>query len=126
MKNGSLTASDWTRFSGAVFGYKVPDTLIFKIIAVGGGVLAGVLFVSGVLLVYAGYNVTQYCGRILSFAALGLSLVTIFTCYCAPTSFALAVYGLIFLLNQPFSLAFTLRSQGYSSRKIQQAFFTLH
>ena len=77
----------------------LPDSLN-TMIAGGGGILAGVLFVSGVLLVYAGYNVTQYRGWILALAALGLSLVTIFTCYCVLTSFAFAVYGLIFLLSR--------------------------
>lgn len=103
-----------------------PPPSIDTFFAVGGSILAVLLFISGVLLIYAGYNVTQYRGRIMAVTALALSVVTIFTFYCAPTALALAVYSLIFLLNQPAALAFTLRSQGYSTRQIQHAFLSLH
>lgn len=89
------------------------------------GLAAVVLFGLGILLIYSGYNVARYQRRTLAIIALMSGLVTLFTCYCFPTSLALGIYGMIFLLNQPVGLAFELRSQGYSPTEIQRSFFNL-
>jgi hypothetical protein len=93
--------------------------------AIGGTLVAVVLIGLGVLLIYTGFSVARYQRRTLAMIALGSGLITLFTCYCFPTSLALAVYGMIFLLNQPVSLAFDLRSQGHSAPEIQRAFLAL-
>ena len=93
--------------------------------AIGGTLFAVVLFGLGVLLIYSGFSVARYQRRTLAMIALASGLVTLFTCYCFPTSLALGVYGMIFLLNQPVSLAFDLRSRGHSAQEIQRAFLAL-
>lgn len=92
---------------------------------IGGALFAAALFVIGILLVVSGIGVIRFQKRPLAIASLCLGLLTLMTCYCFPSSLALGIYGLIVLLNQPVMLAFELRSQGYTTLRIQQAFVTL-
>jgi len=94
-------------------------------LAVGGGVVAVVMIGLGLLLIYCGVSVARYQRRTLATVALASGLITLFTCYCFPTSLCLGIYGMIFLFNQPVALAFELRGQGHSVQEIQKAFFTL-
>ena len=55
-----------------------------------------------------------------------VGMVSIMTCYCFPTSLALAIYGLVVLLSQPVKLAFDLGDQGYDPTEIQKAFLMLN
>ncbi|NNE00956.1 MAG: hypothetical protein HKN47_26875 [Pirellulaceae bacterium] len=92
---------------------------------IGGGILAAVMLLIGLLLVYSGLGVIRLQQRGLAIGSLCMGMLTILTCYCFPTSLALGIYGLILLLNQPVMLAFELRRQGYPVRRIQQAFMAL-
>ena len=105
-------------------GAPMPENMEFYF-AVFGTIFAIVLLGIGILLIYSGVSVAQYKRKTLAMIALMSGLVTLFTCYCFPTSFMLAVYGMIFLLNQPVALAFELRSQGYSTQEIQKSFLAI-
>ncbi|QDT12447.1 hypothetical protein [Planctomycetes bacterium K23_9] len=93
-------------------------------IAIGGGIIAAVLVLIGVLLIYSGIGVTSYRRRGLAIASLLLGVLTLMTCYCFPTSLILGVYGLIVLFNQSVTLAFHLRGEGNSATDIQRAFLS--
>ena len=96
------------------------ETIMF-----GAGAVAVGLVVIGLLLIYAGIGVMRFQQRTIAMISLALGLLTLFTCYCFPTSLLLAGYGFVFLLNQPVSLAFDLRGRGHAVRRIQQAFLRL-
>ena len=86
------------------------------------GGAAALLLVVGTLKALCGFRIFRFQGRLFGIVSLSTGLLTVITCYCFPTSLALAVYGLIVLLNQPVALAFQLGEQGYSADRIQQAF----
>ncbi len=91
-----------------------------------GIVVLGTAIVSiGVLTIYSGIRVIKYEARTLGIASLCAGMATIATCYCFPTSIALAVYGMIVLLNASVSLAFDLRKQGHDVPSIQRAFLSI-
>jgi len=90
--------------SGIIFGLAVPA------------------LICGVLRIAAGAYNLWYRGRILGMAALGVGLLTMVTCYCAPTSIGLAVYGLIVYLNDSVIAAFAMGDSGKSGAEIQAAF----
>jgi hypothetical protein len=60
----------------------------------------------GVLRMVAGYFNFRFRKRGLGLVALGAGLVTVMTFYCAATSIALSVYGLIVYLNEAVVAAF--------------------
>ncbi len=90
--------------------------------AIGGSLIAILLFVMGALLIYGGIGVIRFQRRGLAITALFVGLSSILTCYCFPTSLALGIYGLVVLLNGSVALAFQLRKQGHLPLEIQQAF----
>jgi len=45
------------------------------------------------------------------------------SCYCAPTSIALFVYGLIVYLNSDVATAFEMAEQGVSPKEIKATFY---
>ncbi len=59
--------------------------------------------------------------RKLGIVALCSGMLTVFTFYCAPTSIALAIYGLIVLLHPSVQEAFKMRSGGTSKEDILAA-----
>lgn len=105
-------------------GQPMPEN-IGTFFAVGGGIVAVVMIGLGILLIYSGISVARYQRRTLAIITLASGLMTLFTCYCFPTSLLLGIYGMIFLFNQPVAYAFELRSNGYSPQEIQRAFLML-
>lgn len=91
------------------------------------GALLFALTIGGmaVLMILSGFKVIKYRGRTFAIVMLCVGMLSIATCYCFPTGLALAVYGLIVLLNGPVKLAFDLSEQGYDPREIQKAFVML-
>src|SRR5262249_7181590 len=80
---------------------------------------AGLL--AGLLHLIAGIRNVTYRGRTLGLVALIGGLASVGTCYCALTSIALTVYGLIVYLNAESVRAFQLGQQGLSSGEIRRA-----
>ena len=90
------------------------------------GGMAIVLLLMGILNTLSGFRLVKFQGRIFGIVSLCLGFGTIISCYCFPTAMAVAIYGLIVLLNQPVITAFELGRQGYSSNQIQRAFARLY
>ncbi|MBL4845491.1 MAG: hypothetical protein JKY65_08200 [Planctomycetes bacterium] len=86
---------------------------------VGMGVVVGLI---GMLHVYAGVRSWQYRERNLGIVSLVVGLGTILTCYCAPTSMLLFVYGLAVYLNPSVNHAFQLGDKGISADEITLTF----
>jgi hypothetical protein len=78
--------------------------------------------ICGVLRIIAGWSNLHFRRRVLGMTALGVGLLTMITAYCAPTSIALAVYGLIVYLNEPVIAAFALGDRGHTVSEIKNAF----
>ncbi len=89
------------------------------------GAMAVVALIVGVFNIYSGINIMRFRGRTTAIVSLSLGLGMISTCYCFPTSLALAIYGLIVLLNPSVKLAFELATQGRSAKNIQRSFAML-
>lgn len=97
------------------------ETMIWIMIGafVGIGLL---ILIAGVLRIFAAYRSYKFTGRGLAIASLVVGAATCMTCYCAPTSIALLVYGLIVYCNPEVTAAFAMRKQGHSPDQILAAF----
>ncbi len=71
-------------------------------------VMGAAAVIPGLLQLYAGIRNLSLKGRTLGIIALISGCVSVLTCYCAPTSIALLVYGLIIYLNPSAQEAFRL------------------
>lgn len=97
-------------FLGFAIGFAfltAPQTpALERIGALGGGMAAIYAFlgfmhlVPGALQLYAGWRIRTFTGRGWAIGAYIGALPTVFLCYCAPTSIALAIWGLIVLLDE--------------------------
>ena len=101
-------------------------TVMSRFMLVAYGVMAVVLLLMGTLNTLSGFRLVKFQGRVFAIVSLCLGFGTIISCYCFPTAMALAIYGLIVLLNQPVITAFELGRQGFSSNQIQRAFARLY
>jgi hypothetical protein len=79
-------------------------------------------FACGGLRIAAGVFNLRFRRRVLGMTALGAGLLTMITGYCAPTSIALAIYGLIVYLNDSTIAAFAMGDGGKEPADIQAAF----
>lgn len=96
-----------------------PTPSMRTIIMVTYGVMGGCGLVAGVLHVVGGIFGLRFRRRMLGIVALAVGMVSIFTCYCAPTSIALAIYGLITYGNPAVVAAFTLGEAGVPAAEIR-------
>lgn len=101
-----------------------PETMA-NIMSFGYGGIGVVVIIIGVLSLYAGYRNWQYKSRTLGIVALVAGLGTFFTCYCAPTSFALCIYGMLVYLNASSTIAFRMGEDGFSGDQIAMTFSPL-
>lgn len=60
----------------------------------------------GGLQLFAGFRVRGFRGRIVAIVSFLLGVLTVFGCYCAPSSLGLLVWGLIVLLHGPVAARF--------------------
>ncbi len=97
-----------------------PEMVGWMMLAIYGG-LGLVTLVAAGLHLFAGLRNYRFRSRTLGLVALGGGLVTMFTCYCAPTSIALAVYGLVTYLNPEVSQAFAWGEAGKKRDEILAA-----
>jgi hypothetical protein len=98
-----------------------PEFFAWIMLVIYGG-LGLLTIVAAVLHFYAGLRNYRFRNRTLGLVALAGGMVTVFTCYCAPTSIALAVYGLIVYLNADVAQAFELGESGQSKEDLLQRF----
>ena len=73
------------------------------------------------LRIIAGIRNLLYRGRTLGITAMFVGLLSGLTCYCAPTSLGVLIYGLIVYFNQQTARAFEMGEQGMSGREIREA-----
>jgi hypothetical protein len=81
-----------------------------------GGLIAGVLHV------VAGIFGLRFRRRTLGIVALCAGLVSLTTCYCAPTAIGLAVYGIITYSNPQVRAAFALGDAGATAAEVRSRF----
>jgi hypothetical protein len=98
-----------------------PEMVGWMMLAIYGGLGVVTLIAAG-LHIYAGLRNYRFRSRTLGIVALAGGMVTVFTCYCAPTSIALGVYGLITYLNYEVSQAFVMGEAGKTREEILAAF----
>lgn len=70
------------------------------------GVMGLGISIPGILRIFAGYKVYRFRQRLFAIITNCIGFLTVFTCYCAPTSIALGVYSLIVLLQPSVVQAF--------------------
>ena len=98
-----------------------PEALGWMMLAVYGG-MGLVALVAGGLHLFAGLRNYRFRSRTLGFVALAGGLVTMFTCYCAPSAIALGVYGLITYMNPEVAQAFAMGEAGKTREEILALF----
>jgi hypothetical protein len=97
------------------------EAMSWMMLVIYGGLGLLVLIAAG-LHIFAGIRNYQFRGRILGLVALGGGMVTVLTCYCAPTAIGLGVYGLITYLNPEVAQAFAMGEAKRSKDDILAAF----
>jgi hypothetical protein len=98
-----------------------PEMVGWIMLGVYGGLGLLTLVAAG-LHIFAGLRNYRFRRRTLGIVALAGGMVTVFTCYCAPTSIALGVYGLITYLNYEVGQAFLMGEGGKNREEILAAF----
>ncbi|HYT91160.1 MAG TPA: hypothetical protein VEL76_20775 [Gemmataceae bacterium] len=82
--------------------------------------LGAVALVAAPLRIVAGIRNLSYRGRGLGLTALFVGGLSMLTCYCAPTSLGLMIYGLIVYFNEETAWAFRLGEQGMSTEEVKK------
>jgi hypothetical protein len=85
-------------------------------------ILGLVVLASGILNVFGGIRARNYRSRTVVLVALFANMISIFTCYCAPTSIGMMIYGLIVIFQPDVARAFELGQQGISPDEIRREF----
>lgn len=89
---------------------------------IGLGVVGALLLVVAVCRIVSGVRCWWFRSRSLAMVSMILGAVSIFTCYCAPTSLAVLVYGLIVMLAPPVKQAFEMAASGMPPEQILHEF----
>lgn len=82
--------------------------------------LGAVVALAGVINIAGGVAALRYRSRAFVLTALFFNIIPIFTCYCAPTSLGLMIWGLIVMFQGDVAQAFSLGASGYSAEEIRQ------
>ncbi len=106
------------------FGANGPPGMAGMEWVLGGGylVVGVVVLLAGIFRFYAGLQNFRYRKRVLGIVSLVCGLASMFGCYCAPTSIALLIYGLIVYLNPAVQAAFEMGDKGTPADAILSAF----
>ncbi len=91
---------------------KADEKTVLTIVSVIYLILGILVLIVGILNIVAGIRCLRFRGRTLAIVALFSNIVSAVTCYCAPTSIALMVYGLIVLFNGEVAEGFQLAAEG--------------
>jgi hypothetical protein len=78
--------------------------------------------VFGGLRIFAAVSNFRYRRRSLGIVSLCCGLVSLLTCYCAPTGLGILIYGLIVLLHPAVKAAFAMGEKGLTSDQILTSF----
>jgi hypothetical protein len=99
-----------------------PPKEFFWVIGIVYGGIGLVMLVGGILRIVACLQNFKYKGRTLGFVSFGVGMVSLITCYCAPTAIGMLIFGLIVYLNPAVAAAFKMGQEGLSSDQIVAAF----
>lgn len=86
------------------------------------GVMGAGGLIAGVLHIVAGVFGLRFRRRTLGIVALTAGLVSLSTCYCAPTAIGLFVYGLVTYSNPQVRAAFALGDAGVTAAEVRARF----
>lgn len=98
-----------------------PPAVMFGM-GIGFGVLGALVFVFSILRIVSGIRSFWFVGRTMMMISLIGGMVTALTCYCAPFSLGVGIYGLIVMLNPAVVQAFKMASEGVSAEQIRAHF----
>jgi hypothetical protein len=76
-----------------------PSGISLQILGIGYGVFGGVIALIAIMRLTAGVLLLMRRGRIFGIVMSIVGLVSVFTCYCGPTSLALSIYSLVVLIQ---------------------------
>lgn len=85
-------------------------------------VLGGLIASLALLRIFSGIASFWFRGRVWTIVSLFAGLLSAFTCYCAPFSIGLCIYGLIVLFNPGVARAYEMASRGRSAAEIKRYF----
>ncbi|MEX2174061.1 MAG: hypothetical protein WD872_06845 [Pirellulaceae bacterium] len=77
---------------------------------------------AGILRIVAAVSNFRYRRRTLGVLSISLGMVSLLSCYCAPTSIGVLIYGLIVYLNPAVKAAFQMGDEGHPSDQILASF----
>ena len=81
------------------------------------------VFIIAIMHFVAGIRSLNYRGRAFTITTWALGLLASITVYCAPTSFGLAIWGLIVFLNPAVANAFKMAEEGMNKKDIPNQFY---
>lgn len=87
----------------------------------GFAIMGGLVIASGLLSIVAGILNLRFKGRGLGITSLVAGFGASLTCYCAPTSIALGIYGLVVYLNSDVARAFAAVKEGHTPAEVKDA-----
>ena len=103
------------QFDGPGPGNDVATNIAIAIVGV------AVLSIS-ILRIFAGIQFMKFKGKNLFLTSLCVGLVTVFTCYCAPMSLGIFIYGLIVVRSPGVARACQMRKSGMSAQEVKRYF----
>ena len=103
-------------------GPDAPPEEFFWVISLIYGGIGLVLLIGGGLRVFATIRNWGYRGRVLGIVSFSVGMLSIITCYCAPTGIGLLVWGLIAYLNPSVKQAFEMGEEGVPPEEIMRRF----
>jgi len=102
-------------------GAPSPEAMTWIFLAMYGGMGLAAL-VAAILHIFAGIRTYKFRGRTFGLVAAIGGMVSVFSCYCGPTTAALGVYGLITYMNPEVTQAFAMGEAGKTREEILAAF----
>jgi hypothetical protein len=86
------------------------------------GVVGALTLIAAVSRIISGVMNWQFRSRGLTLFSIFLGIASMFSCYCAPTSIAMLVYGLILMFSTPVKQAFAMAETGMPPDQILHEF----
>lgn len=97
--------------------------MVESILTITFAVMSGVVGFLSFFYFVSAYFAFNYKGRLFGIVTMTLGAVmSVFTCYCAPTAIGLSVYGMIIYLNPAVKQAFEMRKSGLKGKQILEQF----
>ena len=101
-------------------GHDGPPLAVFSAVGFIGGTL---ILTIAIMQIIAGIRTLKYRGRTFTIVTWIVGLLASLTCYCAPTSMGLAIWGLIVFMNPAVVKAFKMAESGMKQREIEDQYY---